>query len=1050
MKRLYCFLNPILKGFSKKTLGLLGVSMLGIQFSANAIVGYCTPSISYTNIHLSLVQFDDPVTGSIISPNVVSHSTSNNGYSIPSGSPFSTYYQGHSHAYHYGVYNPTSSPKKYYINVWADWNNDGDFNDKLEHMQTLTETCPGLSSQTSGGAITPELTSYVGNVRMRFTVSESNITDPCGTFSEVEDYLVTVGPNTAPVLNNAGTPFLNVIKEDETANEGYSINTLIMSTSPDVTMITDANDAGAAYTSQMPRGIAIYSQTSTNGTWQYKIGAGNWTNFGSVSASNALLLLADSYNTNYQPNARIRFVPSGPGTPSFNFRAWDGTSGLTGNFANITSTGTTTSYSTATETVSLTVAASANYSAGTKMFYATTDKSALQVAEMDRLNSVVNNPKTILSGNPSYKAGDIALDAINNKIYWTDYDNYYDVHYSNLDGTGFQTISTADANGISALAVGGNKLFTSGYSGIMKSDLNGSNSSVIYNSDLCDIGDVEYYNNKIYFVYSHCTDGTYQIVQTNIDGTSKVVMYDGGSASLRGLTVANDTIYWTENVYSTQTAYIKKKAISGGSAITVNTQIGSSYADIVIDPTTKSIYVLDNDVNNSSVTGIRKMTFAGTNIQRVSYLEGAVNSLAFDNSALAVAPSFTTNPSNSTICAGNSTSFTIVADNATSYKWQEYITSWNDLTATGVFSGVTSTTLQISNVTGLNGRQYRCVATGSGSTNSTAATLTVSEPAVATFSYVGSPYCITSSNPSPTFSGGGIAGTFSSTSGLAFVSTSTGQVNLSISTPGTYTVTNTIAASSPCALQKATTTITITGLQLANFSYTGTPYCSNSSNPIATLSGSSAGTFSSTTGLAFVSTSTGEVDLSTSIPGTYTVTNTLAANGGCASKTATSSITINGLPDTTIAISANVISANKSGANYVWFDCDAEQIIANENAQSYKALVDGSYSLYITDAVTNCTHHSACVDIKITGIEENTVNTIAAYPNPVLNGELTVETNKAGSLEISNVQGVLLLTTKISEGGNTINTNSLSGGIYIVKIKSENGELIKTIKITIN
>ena len=49
----------------------------------------------------------------------------------------------------------------------------------------------------------------------------------------------------------------------------------------------------------------------------------------------------------------------------------------------------------------------------------------------------------------------------------------------------------------------------------------------------------------------------------------------------------------------------------------------------------------------------------------------------------------------------------------------------------------------------------------------------------ATFSYTGTPYCQNAANPSPTFSGGGVAGTFSSTVGLVFVSTSTGQINLS-------------------------------------------------------------------------------------------------------------------------------------------------------------------------------------------------------------------------------------------------------------------------------
>ena len=62
------------------------------------------------------------------------------------------------------------------------------------------------------------------------------------------------------------------------------------------------------------------------------------------------------------------------------------------------------------------------------------------------------------------------------------------------------------------------------------------------------------------------------------------------------------------------------------------------------------------------------------------------------------------------------------------------------------------------------------------------------------------PICSNAINPNPTFNGGGVAGLFSSTAGLDFVNTATGQVNLATSTAGIYTVTNTIAASGGCSL----------------------------------------------------------------------------------------------------------------------------------------------------------------------------------------------------------------------------------------------------------
>ncbi len=94
-----------------------------------------------------------------------------------------------------------------------------------------------------------------------------------------------------------------------------------------------------------------------------------------------------------------------------------------------------------------------------------------------------------------------------------------------------------------------------------------------------------------------------------------------------------------------------------------------------------------------------------------------------------VLPNFTTHPTNATVCAPQATSFTVAATNATSLQWQistDGGTAWTNIAAAGVYSNVTTTTLNISNTAGLNANQYRCVATNvGGSVNSNAATLTV-------------------------------------------------------------------------------------------------------------------------------------------------------------------------------------------------------------------------------------------------------------------------------------------------------------------------------------
>mgnify|MGYP006282858859 CR=1 FL=1 len=168
-------------------------------------------------------------------------------------------------------------------------------------------------------------------------------------------------------------------------------------------------------------------------------------------------------------------------------------------------------------------------------------------------------------------------------------------------------------------------------------------------------------------------------------------------------------------------------------------------------------------------------------------------------------------PSAQTICEGDNAIFSVTASGFNiSYQWQE---NGSDISDGGIYSGTTSPTLTLTDPgTANDGNTYRCVISGPCGTspqNTDAVLLTVTPVPVATFSYAGSPYCPNESNPLPTFSGGGVAGTFSSTAGLVFVSTATGEIDLAASTPGTYTVTNTIAPAGGCGEVTATSPITI-------------------------------------------------------------------------------------------------------------------------------------------------------------------------------------------------------------------------------------------------
>lgn len=174
-------------------------------------------------------------------------------------------------------------------------------------------------------------------------------------------------------------------------------------------------------------------------------------------------------------------------------------------------------------------------------------------------------------------------------------------------------------------------------------------------------------------------------------------------------------------------------------------------------------------------------------------------------------------------------------------------------------------------------------------------TVTVNPSDSSAFTYALSTYCQNDITADTTAHLTGLAGgTFKSTPGLV-IDPVTGKFELSASTIGSYVVT--YVTNGTC-VDSSTFNITITLAPNANFSYASSAYCQQTANPSPVYpSGSSAGVFTaSAPGLVFVSDQTGEIDLSTSASGTYTVTNTIAAAGTCLASIYTFTVTINTAP----------------------------------------------------------------------------------------------------------------------------------------------------------
>ena len=343
------------------------------------------------------------------------------------------------------------------------------------------------------------------------------------------------------------------------------------------------------------------------------------------------------------------------------------------------------------------------------------------------------------------------------------------------------------------------------------------------------------------------------------------------------------------------------KGVAQFECIRLSSAVGTDNQIVCIgSPITPISYALGSGVTSANVTGLPPNVFALVSSGSL-YISGTPSGTGtFNYEVTVVGTCFGDKNAKGTITVSPPASASIFYPGS---PFCNNLTAPQAVTLTGTSGGTFSASPSGLNISVATGSilPYQSVpgtytvtynVSGCGTATATTPVRITARP-VATFSYPESPYCSNDSDPMPVFSGGGVAGSFSSTSGLVFVNTSTGQVDLSASTPGTYTVTNTIAAAGGCDEVTATAIIRINSLPVATFSYMETPYCSNEPDPFPTfIGGGVAGTFSSTEGLVFVSSSTGQVDLSASVPGAYVVTNTIVGSDGCGTVTSTAFISI--------------------------------------------------------------------------------------------------------------------------------------------------------------
>ena len=137
----------------------------------------------------------------------------------------------------------------------------------------------------------------------------------------------------------------------------------------------------------------------------------------------------------------------------------------------------------------------------------------------------------------------------------------------------------------------------------------------------------------------------------------------------------------------------------------------------------------------------------------------------------------------------------------------------------------------------------------------------------------------------------------------------------STSTTGTtnYFVSQTVNG---CVSPQATIAVIVGAPSSATISYSGTPFCKSVGTAQAVIqSGTSGGAYSASPSGLTINSSTGAITPSSSAAGTYTVTYTMAAAGGCSAQTATSSVTITTTPSATVSYSGSPFCINSGSVS---------------------------------------------------------------------------------------------------------------------------------------
>lgn len=171
----------------------------------------------------------------------------------------------------------------------------------------------------------------------------------------------------------------------------------------------------------------------------------------------------------------------------------------------------------------------------------------------------------------------------------------------------------------------------------------------------------------------------------------------------------------------------------------------------------------------------------------------------------------------------------------------------------------------------------------------------------------------------------------------------------------------------------------------------------------------------------------------------------VANASGCISYSDTIDITWHPLPiKPTIVVHGNDTLVSGTNLNLQWYYNTTT--LTGETDTLHLAQNNGNYYVEVIDGF-GCSSISDTVAITTVGIEENTNNSFALYPNPT-KGSVVVEFENESieSVQVINLLGKVLLDQQVAYKSKIeLNISSFAEGVYYVQLKSANENYLKKV-----